>query len=85
MQMITVLGAGLCLLVLFLKYKSRPRNLPPATPKQRLKSAKLLLGAILAWIALNFTLQHLIANIDGAGKQEPSMLERIVFAVKDAL
>jgi hypothetical protein len=77
-QPVTLLGAGLCLGVLFLRYRSRPKDGPRRTPKQKLKTLKILFAALLAWLALSYTLQHMIARIDGAAAQEPSLMERVV-------
>jgi len=77
-QPITLLGAGLCLAVLFLKYRSRPKDKPPRTTKQKLKTAKLLLAGLVAWMGIYYSLQHMIGNLDGAAPSEPSMMERIV-------
>ena len=77
-QPITLLGAGLCFAVLFLKYRSRPKGSPKRSTKQKLKTGKVLLGALVAWMALYYTLQHMIGNIDGAARQEPSLMERVV-------
>lgn len=77
-QPVTLLGAGLCLGVLFLRYRSQPKDGKSSSPKQRLKFAKVLLVALVAWMGIYYTLQHMIVNIDGAPAQEPSMLERVV-------
>lgn len=77
-QPVTLLGAGLCLGVLFLRYRSQPKDGPRRTPKQKLKTLKILFAALLAWLALSYTLQHMIAGIDGAAAQEPSLMERVV-------
>jgi hypothetical protein len=77
-QPITLLGAGLCLGVLFLRYRSQPKDSPRRSPKQKLKTAKVLLAGLVAWMALYYTLQHMIGNLDGVAPQEPSLLERIV-------
>lgn len=76
-QPVTLLGAGLCFGVLYLRYRSQPKDAPRRTPKQKLKTAKLLFAALLAWLALSFTLQHMIGKLDGADR-EPSVVERIV-------
>ena len=76
-QPITLLGAGLCLGVLFLRYRSQPKDRPRRTPKQKIKTAKIVFAALLAWMALSYTLQHMIASIDGAD-HEPSLMERVV-------
>jgi hypothetical protein len=81
-QPITLLGAGLCFLVLFLKYRSQPKDRPRRSPKQRLGTAKMLLAAVVAWMALSFTLQHMLAKLDGPVTPEPSLLERIVSFLK---
>jgi peptidoglycan biosynthesis protein MviN/MurJ (putative lipid II flippase) len=77
-QPITLLGAGLCFAVLFLRYRSRPKDAPGRSTKQKLKTAKVLLAAGVAWMALYYTLQHTIGNLDGAATPEPSLMERIV-------
>ena|ERR1700694_4399525 len=78
-QPITLLGAGLCLSVLFLRYRSRPKDSPRRSTKQKIKTAKILLAALVAWMGIYFTLQHMIiGNLDGAVAQEPSLAERIV-------
>ena len=77
-QPITLLGAGLCFAVLFLRYRSRPKNSPPRSAKQKLKTGKVLLAGLVAWMALYYTLQHMIGNLDGAVPNEPSLMERVV-------
>jgi hypothetical protein len=77
-QPITLLGAGLCLGVLFLRYRSRPNDSPHRSSKQKLKAAKILLAALVAWMGLYYTLQHMIGNLEGAGPRQPSLMERIV-------
>jgi len=77
-QPITLLGAGLCLSVLFFRYRSRPKDRPRRSSKQKLKTAKIMLAALVAWMGLYYTLQHMIGNLDGAVPHEPSLMERIV-------
>ena len=77
-QPVTLLGAGLCLGVLALRYRSRPKDAPRRTPRQQLKTAKILLAALVAWLALSYSLQHMIGKIDGADAQKPSVMERVV-------
>jgi hypothetical protein len=81
-QPITLLGAGLCLTVLFLRYRNRPKDSPRRSPKQKLKTAKILTAAVVAWMGLYYTLQHMIGNLDQAPAQEPSLMERIVLFLK---
>jgi hypothetical protein len=78
MQPITLLSAGLCLCVLFLRYRSRPKDSPRRSAKQKLKTARVLLAGLATLMALYFTLQHMVGNLDGAVPQEPSLMERIV-------
>ena len=77
-QPITLLGAGLCLSVLFLRYRSRPKDGPRRSTNQKIKTAKILLAAVVAWMGIYYTLQHMIGNLDSAVAQEPSLTERIV-------
>ena len=81
-QPITLLGAGLCFTVLYLRYRSRPKDSPRRSAKQKLKTAKILLAALVAWMGLYYTLQHMIGNLDNAPAQEPSLLERVVTYLK---
>jgi hypothetical protein len=77
-QPVTLLGAGLCLGVLFLRYRSQPKDGKRSSPKQKLKFVKVLLAALVAWMGIYYTMQHMIVNIDGGAAQEPSMMERVV-------
>jgi hypothetical protein len=65
-QPITLLGVALLCVVLYLKYKNRPKGQPPASGLQRLLTLKALLFAVAAWIALHYTLQHLLAQFGAA-------------------
>ena len=77
-QPVTLMGAGLCLGVLFLRYLRQPKDGKRSSPKQKLKFAKVLLVALVAWMGIYYPLQHMIVNIDGAPAQEPSLMERVV-------
>jgi len=59
--------------------RSRPKDAPRSSRKQKLKLklAKVLIAALLAWIAIRYSLQHTIAKIDGTD-QEPTTVERVV-------
>ena len=77
-QPVTLLGAGLCLGVLYLRYRSQPKDGPRRSPKQKLKTVKILAAAFLAWMALSYALQHQMERLDGGAAHEPSIMERIV-------
>jgi len=81
-QPVTLLGAGLCLGVLYLRYRSRPKDSLRRGTKQKVKTAKLLLAALVAWMGIFYTLQHMIGSIDGAAQSEPSLMERAVSFLK---
>jgi len=76
-QPITLFAAGLLFLVLYLRFRGRPKDGPRRTRRQQFKTAKILLAALAAWMALHYSLQHTLAKMDGAD-QEPSLLERVV-------
>ena len=76
-QPITLLGAGLCFLVLYLRYQSQPKDRPRRTVQQKLKTAKILGAALLAWMTVHYSLQHMIGKMDGTD-HEPSFMERVV-------
>jgi hypothetical protein len=76
-QPITLVTSGIFFVVLFLRYRSQSKNGPRRPRQQKLKTAKFLLAALLAWMVIHYSLQHTIAKMDGAD-QEPSMMERLV-------
>ena len=76
-QPITLVTAAIFFVVLFLRYRSRPRNGASRTNGQKLKTAKILLAALVAWMAIHYSLQHTLAKMDGSDP-EPSFMERIV-------
>lgn len=77
MQPITVLMMGLFFAVLYLRYRGRQRNAARSNRQQQLKTVKILLAALAAWMAVHYSLQHTLAKMDGTD-QEPSFLERVV-------
>ena len=84
-QPITLLGAGLVLGALVLKYKSQPQSARKSSSKQIRKTAKILVAAVLAWMTLGYTLQHMIGSIDGQRNQEESFMERTVHFIEKLL
>jgi hypothetical protein len=83
-QPITLLCVALFFGVLYLRYKSEPKNQKRRTTKDRIFTAKLLLGALLVWMIAGYTFQHSIAQMDGAD-HAPSVMERIVKFVSNVL
>jgi hypothetical protein len=77
MQPITIVGVILVFGMLFLKYKMRPSTVKPSSMRQRFKTGKLLLSALLVLMAIGFALRRLDRNLDG-DNPEPSLMERIV-------
>ena len=75
--MFSLLSVGLVLALLYVKYKSQPKDPAKRNPKQILKTAKVIFAALIAWLMVSFALQHQIAKMDGTD-QEPGMLERVV-------
>ena len=75
MHPITFVMTGLFCALLYLRYRSRQRKATPNTRKQRLKTVKILLTALAAWMVVHYSLQHTLAKMDGTD-QEPSYLER---------
>jgi hypothetical protein len=77
MQPITILGALLCFGVLYLRYRSQPKHGPRRTAKQKLKTAKILAGALLALMGIGYSLQRLDNNLDGT-EHKSTLMERMV-------
>jgi hypothetical protein len=82
MQPITFLGLALCLFVLY-KRARKAKEQPPSTNRQRLKTAHLLWGAVLAWLVISLHLQHLNRALSGEPKAPQSTWERVIFALSD--
>jgi hypothetical protein len=82
MQAISMLGLAACMGVLYFRAK-QARGQRPSSTKRRFKTAHLLVGAVLAWLLINFELQHLSSAISGEPKVEASTWERVVRTVKD--
>ncbi|HEX5230466.1 MAG TPA: hypothetical protein VFW44_22295 [Bryobacteraceae bacterium] len=76
-QKVTLVMAGFFLAYLYMRYQRRPKDGPRRTPQQQLKTVKLLVAALLVWLAVSFSLRHTLAQMDGAD-YEPSFLERVV-------
>jgi len=74
---ITLLTAGMFFLVLRLRYQGRPKNAPRRSKQQQLKTVKVLLAALLVWMAVSYSLRHTLGKMDGTD-QEPSFMERVV-------
>jgi capsular polysaccharide biosynthesis protein len=81
MQPITILGLALCLGVLFLRAREA-RNKPASSPKQRFKTAHLLIGVLIVWLVISFNLQHLDKSISGE-PQTQSTWEKVVRTISD--
>jgi putative copper export protein len=82
MQAITFLGLALCLGVLFLRAR-KARKQPPRSLKQRFDTAHLLFGALLAWLVISMTLQHLNREISGEPRAPQSVWERVIETLSD--
>jgi hypothetical protein len=76
-QPITLLTAGLLFVVLFTRYRSRPKDASRPNRKKHFKTAKLLIAAVVAWLAIHYSMQRTLARMDGADP-EPSLIERVV-------
>ena len=77
MQFVTILGLAICLGVIYSRARAA-KTQPPSTTKQRLKTAHVLLVALLVWLVVNFNLQHLNRALGGQPVGEPSAWERVV-------
>lgn len=79
-QPITLLTAGIFFAILYLRFRGRPKDGPRRTRQQQFKTAKILFAALLAWMAIRYSLQHTLAKMDGTD-QAPSFMERVVSIV----
>ena len=77
MQFITLIGLAVCLGVIFLRAKAA-KGRATADTRTRLKTAKILLVALLAWLVISFKLQHLNHALSGEPVEPPTTWERVV-------
>jgi len=76
-QPITLLGAGVCLWVLYQRYRSTSGSQRKSSRQQNIKLAKVLIGALLALMAIVYSMQGLGDKLDGK-THEPTLMERAV-------
>jgi hypothetical protein len=85
-QPIMLLGAAFSIGLIIFRYKIEqarkaalgiPAQTKTRTRKQQLKTAKVLFGALIAFMAISYALQRLNHNLSGSNP-EPSLMERIV-------
>jgi len=85
-QPITLMGAGLCLGALALRYWIQPKDAPKKRSAERIRAnTKILLAAVLAWMTVGYALQHLNRSLDGQHEQEESTVERAVHFIAKLL
>ncbi len=77
MQPITIITAGLFFVVLYLRFQNRSKDGTRRSKSQKGKLVKVLIAAIVAWMAVSYSLQHTMGKIEGAD-HEPSSMERVV-------
>jgi hypothetical protein len=82
MQPITILGLGLCLAMLYLRAR-KARNRAPSGSKRRLKTAHVLLGAVLAWLLISIQLRHLNHSLSGDPQAPQTTWERVIQTLSD--
>jgi len=75
----------LCVVLFFavmaLRLKFLPRDTRKRTPRERLKLVRVLVAALVAWMAVHYQLQRTNHSMDGKGAYEPGVLERIVMSL----
>jgi hypothetical protein len=77
MQPITLLGAAICFWVLYSKYRNAPKGQTKSTRRQKIKLAKMLVGALLALMAITYSMRGLGDRLDGK-PHEPTIAERVI-------
>jgi hypothetical protein len=75
MNPITIAAVLLCLGILFLRFRNQAAK--RGTKRKKFRTAKVLLSALLALMAIGFAVQRLNRSFDG-GDPEPSLIERLV-------
>ena len=86
MQLITILGMAACFVVLYYKYQGEKaaRTVPPKRNwKRTFKLAKVLWAALLALLAVGFSLQRTNHSLTSKDPYQPSFIERAVTALSN--
>ncbi|HTW67503.1 MAG TPA: hypothetical protein VME17_22950 [Bryobacteraceae bacterium] len=76
MHPITFVIMGLFFALLYLRYRRRQRKTTRSPRQQQLRTVKFLLAALVAGMAVHYSLQHTLAKMDGSG-EGPSLVERL--------
>jgi hypothetical protein len=80
-------GILLSALLWFVLIAIRMRLMPPdklkRTPQRRLKLIKVLLGALLALLAIGYNLQRTSYSLEGKKDYQASWVERVVMALSN--
>lgn len=76
-----IVGAAACFGLLYLKYNSvPPEKRDRSKPKQRLKTARLLIVALLALLAVGYKLESTSRALSGDKSHEATWLETIALS-----
>ena len=82
MTAITALGLALFMTVLVFRMRGAARH-RPSSARARLKTARLLIAAAVAWIAIGMHLARLNRALGGEPRAPRSTWERVIDAVTD--
>jgi hypothetical protein len=82
MQLITVVGLALFLVVLFLRAREA-RTRPASSAKQRFKTAHVLVAALLVWLVISLNLKHLDRSLGGEPQGPQSTWEKVIRTLSD--
>jgi hypothetical protein len=78
-----LLSAFLWFVLIGLRVRFIPPDKQKRTPQQRLRFIRILLGALIALLAISYNLQRSVYSLDGKKDYQPSWVERVVMALAD--
>ena len=76
-QPITLAGTGLFFWILYARYRGTPKGQRKSTREEKVKLAKVLIAALLALMAIVYSMRGLGNRFEGKS-HEPTLLERVV-------
>ena len=76
-QLITLLSAGICLWALYVRARGAQKKQTKSTTSQRLKTAKILIAALLGLMAIRYSMLRLGDKLDGK-THDTTLAERVV-------